>query len=587
MRYVSMMVWFVGVVLAAALAASAADDVKKLADEVSSTDKAVCLQAIDQLGTLGEDAAPAVPALVKALANPEAEIRWHAARGLGSIGAPAKSAVPALVEKLDDEVPEVRSYAAYALGKIGDGSEAIVDRLIPLAFDASPLVRRAAMRAVHELNPPQEKTMPMVLKILEESDPSIVMPALHSLAEQGEEAVPRLIRALEHDRACYWACLVLAEIGPKAKDAVPHLKPVLQHKDPEVRMQALVALGEIGPASQPLIPDMVAALKNDEIGGVRYAAAFALGRVGTTPEANAALEEAIKGKDAFLRMVGAWAIARNNPNDRAAVQRAMDLILEAFKSEDVHLRRAAARVAVDLNVPFEKIAPLLVEALRDKDPSVVGNAINALAELGPKALKNVSGALGNKELRHFAIRLIQRMGPKAESAVPALVSELQKPAESDEDVMFQREIQFALAAIGPEAAEAIPALVGSLSSDKDPIRGSAAFALGRIGPAARAAVPALRKNMTDPNPIVRLASLRALLQIQPREPRLAAVATPLLLKALDSEHELVRAEAAAALGELGGSGKPAIPRLKTLLEDDSPLVRERAADALKRLGDQQ
>ncbi len=84
---------------------------------------------------------------------------------------------------------------------------------------------------------------------------------------------------------------------------------------------------------------------------------------------------------------------------------------------------------------------------------------------------------------------------------------------------------------------------------------------------------------------MRLTSIRALLQIQPNEPRLALVAGPMLLEALNSEYELVRAEAAAALGERSDFGKRAIPQLKKLLDDQSPLVRERAAEALKRLGE--
>ena len=407
---------------------------------------------------------------------------------------------------------------------------------------------------MQRLNPPQEKVTPLVLKILEQGDAAIIAPALETLAEQGEAALPRLCQALQHDQACYWACLALAELGPKAAAAVPHLKPVLRHQDPEVRMQALAALGEIGPAAQPLVPEVIAALQNDEAGGVRYAAAFALGRIGATPEATAALQQALKQDDAFLRMVSAWAIARNNPGDRAAVERAVGLILEAFKSDDVHLRRAAARIAVDFDAPVEKVAPLLVAALRDRDAEVVGNAIEALSQLGPKALKHIDEVLGNRELRPYAVQLIQRMGTKAESAVPALVRLLGEPAEAEEDVMFKREVQFALAAIGPAAAErrAGPRRLALVRAGFPPCQ--CRLALGKIGPAARAAVPACGKPRR-PDPIVRLASIRALLQIQPSEPRLAAVAAPMLLEALGSEYELVRAEAVTALGERSDFGK--------------------------------
>ncbi len=489
MRYALIASLVVGWAAAAAAADAASEDVGKLVAELGSLDQGVCLKAIDRLEALGEKAAPAVPALVKALSRPEDMIRQRAVRGLGSIGPAATAAVGALVEKLRDENPEVRGYAAYALGRIGDGSDAVVEGLSQLAFDRAALVRRAALRALQRLNPPSEKVMPLVLKILEQGDASIIAPALQTLAEQGEAALPRLCQALQHDQACYWACLALAELGPKAGAAVPHLKSVLQHKDPEVRMQALAALGEIGSAAQPLVPDIIAALKNDEAGGVRYAAAFALGRIGTTPEATAALQQTLKQDDAFLQMVSAWAIARNNPNDQAAVERAVDLILKAFKSDDVYLRRGAARIAVDFDAPVEKVAPLLVDALRDRDADVVGNAIEALSQLGPKALKQVDAVLDNRELRPYAVRLIQRMGDKAESAVPALVRLLGEPADSEEGVAFQREVQFALGAIGPGAAEAVPALNRSLSSEQDPLRASAALRWARLGPRPRLRSP--------------------------------------------------------------------------------------------------
>ena len=137
--------------------------------------------------------------------------------------------------------------------------------------------------------------------------------------------------------------------------------------------------------------------------------------------------------------------------------------------------------------------------------------------------------------------------------------------------------------MGPGAAEAVPTLLKSLSSEHEEIAASAAFALGKIGPAARPAVPALRNNLRSDNFLVKLSSLRALLQIQPNETKLAAVAAPLLIQALANEREMIRAEAASALGELGGAGKPAVPQLKKLLTDSSELVRKAAAEALKKI----
>lgn len=587
MRYI--VITTLAACLAWATAANAiADDLEKLTKDIGSSDKEVCLCAIDDLGKRGADAKSAVPELVKALCCEDGEICWHAARTLGSIGPDAKAAVPALVKALDHDDPNVRAYAAYALGKVGSDSDDVVDALINKAFDKSLPVRKACLGALRTINPPVEKTLPVVLKILDEADPAIVLPALNTVAEEGKKAVPRLCEVLKHEKGCYWACLVLAEIGPDAKDAVPLVKDLLKREDPDVRLQALVTLGEIGPASKTAVPDIVKALETDEFEGVRYAAAFALGKIGLDAGATKALTKAAESDDPFMEMISVWALALNNPGDKAMIERAVKLIVGAFKSDDVHLRRLAAKAAVDFDVPREDVVPALIDALRDKDPRVVGNAIEALAELGPKALQHVGESLKNEELRPFAVRLIQRMGPQAESAVPALIAALGQESKTEDDWLFRREVQFALAAIGPQARGAVPALIASLGSKREEIRASACFALGRIGPGAVAAVSNLRNMDQDESHMVRLAALFALVKIQRERPALARRVVPELLKALGSDDERYRAGAALALGELSGQlgelGKRAVPRLKQLLKDESPLVREVAAGALEKLG---
>ena len=65
---------------------------------------------------------------------------------------------------------------------------------------------------------------------------------------------PSLIQALKDD----WG-EVLAGIGPAA---IPALTKALQEKNPEIRVQAAEALGLIGPAAKPAIPDLHRALKD-------------------------------------------------------------------------------------------------------------------------------------------------------------------------------------------------------------------------------------------------------------------------------------------------------------------------------------
>lgn len=582
----------------------AADDttpISKLIEQVVGSDTNAAIKAIDELGRRSDEAEPAVGALITALKSKDLEVRWHAIRTLGAIGKDAAAAVPSLEQGLTDKEPFVRAYSAYALGRIGEASDAAIQQLAKNAFDSEALVRRASLRAMRQLDPPETLVLQVVERILKEGDINVIMSAMHTLAEEGKDAVPRIRKALQEylardpatlekdaGKLPYFASMVLASIGPDAAAAVPELTEIVKRatKDPDVRLQALLALGEIGEKSKPAIPVILDALKNDKFEHVRYAAAYALGVLKADGEAQQVFRAALEGDDEMMQTISAWALARSNPDDKELVNRAVRLIIEAFKSDDVNVRRAAARAAAEFDIPPEIAGPALVDALKDEDETVVANAISALAAMGPKVLDRIDDALADKKLRHYALLLIAEMGAKASSAVPALAAVVKQGADPDDEeaVEFLREVQLALGQIGPAAAPAVRDLVGSLSIDDVEVKASACYALGKIGPAAVRAVPALQKAAKSDLPLVRLAALRALLEIKPGQRELMIIALPHLVKALDHENEYVRAEAATAIGEMGPFAKSrASGALEMKLKDESKIVREAAAEALKRL----
>ena len=573
------------VLAAEAPAKTAAIEKAPVPAEAGGSDEQATLKTIDEIGKRGESAQAEVPLLLKLLSDKRENLRWHAARALGAIGPAASDAVPTLIQALSDEVPNVRAYAAFALGRIGKAAEPAVEKLIEAVFDKDAMVRRTSARALRDIGPVPEKAFPILEKALEEADPALIQLALATMSERGQEAVPRLQQFLKRKKLAYWACLVLANIGPEAAAAVPDLVAVLQAEEAEVRLHALLALGNIGAASKPAVPAIVGLLEKDPFEGVRYAAVYALVQVGEHSDAiNAALADAAKHKDPLLNLLGLWGLAKLNPKDEELAKAATEAIVENLVSPDQQLRQAAARALHEFHGPPEIVRPALIAALKDADPEVVSHALDALASLGPKALTNLDQALQDKQLRHYATRLIFRLGEQAVSAVPALVQALQQPTENEDDIVFRREVQFTLAAIGPAAKEAIPELIKSLDSKDEEVFGTACYALGKIGPAAKDAVSVLRKTLNDRQDADRAAIVWALLKILPDSPNLRKFAAPLLVLGLNSDRDVVRAECAASLGDLGVHAKPAITRLEKLLEDDSPLVRDAATGALKKLG---
>ena len=155
--------------------------------------------------------------------------------------------------------------------------------------------------------------------------------------------------------------------------------------------------------------------------------------------------------DAFLKLIATWAVAKVNPDDKQANENAVALLIESLKSSDKRVRAAAARGLNELNAPREMVANAMADLMADKDPTVQANVAEALASLGDAALPKVIKALQNDELQGLAVAIINRLGPKAKDAVPALIDELKDPNPE-----YRREVEFSLATIGPDAKAAVP-----------------------------------------------------------------------------------------------------------------------------------
>src|SRR5262249_51796825 len=97
---------------------------------------------------------------------------------------------------------------------------------------------------------------------------------------------------------------VLAAAGCRNAKRVEHSVPSLvktlrEDKDPNMRYWAAESLGHYGAEAQPAVPDLIAALK-DEDKMVRMGAAYALGEI-KSPDAIPALQEATKDPEKEVR----------------------------------------------------------------------------------------------------------------------------------------------------------------------------------------------------------------------------------------------------------------------------------------------
>lgn len=563
----------------------------------AATDPNARVLVIDDLAKLGQRAKGALTDLVACTADADGRTRWHAVRAIGLIGEDAVSAMPTLIGLLKDSDPIVATQSAAAIGLIreDDGREEIpepdaglygsaIEPLIASTMHADPRVRRASLRTLRRLSGSPQQLAPLLSKQLADADPSVVMPALHSLADMGDDAVPFLLETLKQPKSRYWAAVALTEIGPEAAPAVGSLAQLAAEGETEERMQALLALAAIGEQAASASPAMLQALNSDD-GALRFAAAFALGRV-RAKDADESLARAAQDNDPFLAEVASWARARIHPDDKPLVDEAVQRLRKGLRSDRSNERSAAVSglsdLADTLDEPVQReLAGDFAGLLADEDPDVGMSGGGALIRLGAVAVDTLRERLKDPALRGRTLDVLAAMGPVAKPAVDDMIAAL-----DDADPVIRGDAAMALASIGPAAAAAVPTLVNMLGEGDAAALGAppAAYALGRIGPAAKPAMEKLRALATSKNEMLATVAIWATLKIAPEDTSLREMAIPRLKNALRAEREMVRLEAAVALGEIGPAAASTIPMLELVAEEDpSRPVRAAAADALAKV----
>ena len=517
--------------------------------------------------------------LAEMLSSPDVGERWRAARRLGQLGASAAPAVPALVRTLRDENAGVRHNAVIALGSIGVADEEILAALAKAIADPERRVRLSAFSSLRRLTTDPAELVPIVSQLLQHQDQIIASRAVETVIQRGEKAVPVLIEALQNERAAYWAALAVEEIGAPAAETVPALTQLLQSTDDNtLKVQILLALASIGdaarPAEQPILTILSnqAGPSNPSATFLNTAAAYAAGTL-RLRSAVEPLQTASRSKDEMLSMMAAWALARIEPDSREQTSLAVQRLVQGLASEDPAVRHSAAEGIQTLNLSAEIVGPKLIELLRETDPVISYNVVEAIASLGPAVAADVAGALDNPELRTLAARVIGQLGKDAAAVVPQVVDALDS-AEGE----FRKTLQMAIAEIGPDAATATPQLIQSLDSDLESVRTTAMLALGKIGPAADQSIGALRLTMqSSQDAFERIGAAWALVRVAPDDGQIIEAALPVLISGLQFPDAMVQSEAADTLGRLGESAEAAVEPLAQLANDETASISARQA----------
>jgi HEAT repeat protein len=199
------------------------------------------------------------------------------------------------------------------------------------------------------------------------------------------------VRALKqpNDEVRLQAIEALGGLGPDAAEVVPELAKILtDDPDDNTRHQAVMALAKIAPASAAAVPALARALDKDEVLVVRMDAAIALSRLGT--QARPAVPILIRAMQRrgnrtnltsftfTIQEMAAIALGRvtaGTPDGVAALLEALQSARTASK------RRLVANALGDVGAPSKEAEPSLRALLTDDSPEVRKAAKEALQKI--------------------------------------------------------------------------------------------------------------------------------------------------------------------------------------------------------------
>jgi serine/threonine-protein kinase len=212
--------------------------------------------------------------LVEVLKDESDFARRAAVEVLNEIG--DQNSIKDLLSALGDDDWWVRARATDALARIG--GPRVIDAVLGLIGDKDESVRRAAVEILNTTK--DERAVKHLIAATRDEDWWVRERAADALGEIGDErAVPALVEMLGSEaRSIPAAARALGKLA--GSDAVPHLKRLLDHKDKEVRIEAMKALAEAAdPAAADDLITRIAKESSSRDPSVSEAAAAAVQRL--------------------------------------------------------------------------------------------------------------------------------------------------------------------------------------------------------------------------------------------------------------------------------------------------------------------
>lgn len=597
--------------------------VKMLGDK----DGTLRVNAIYAASAVGDEA---IPALLGALSSKNNNQRMNAIYALGNMGERAKSALPSIEKYAKDRDPGVRKAVAWAKGKMGGAkppagqpektepgtpsSPKPSNDLVARLFGRNYGKQKAAERELRSAD--SRLTLPPIIQYIcglpKRAQTKQISYIAQKIAVMGAQAVPGLVKTLESENKAE-RDLALRFLSSRKLQvhAAPALMKLLKSDKFGTRVTALEALGRMGAAAKPAIPEMVNCL-SDKDWRVTQAAVKALGKLDS--HALEAMKTILASNDNKRRALALEVLMRMRGAGTLTGEYAARLI----NHEDLALRRAAAKALCWTRPTLKKeqiasfnenAALVLGTQLRSRTNNVASYAANLLGDMGPKgkgAVTALSTLVKNTKkdsgVRASAANALADIGVAVEDCVPALgeamlhkdfrlalcagraliaFKEKSYPALPNilkamrgKDGDTRTKAHQAAGAIGIKAA---PSLVKGLGDEDEKYRFNCAYALGIVG---KEAIPLVAPECSSKDWKRRETAVCALGEMG----KAASGQVKTMIVCLRDSTWQVRKSAAYACGKVGPAASPAISTLRTCLDDKQRDVRQAAAVGLGKIG---
>jgi HEAT repeat protein len=227
----------------------------------------------------------------------------------------------------------------------------------------------------------------------------------------------------------------------------------------------------------------------------------------------------------------------------------------------------------------------LLDQLEFGDPTAATVAMTRLQEAAPVSPAAISRLIriaekGGRTSRAMAVSVLAASGPAAGSAVPVLTQML----GPEEDVWLRALALSTLGDVGPAGGASLPQIEACLDDGDPGVRESASYAISALSRSTAVPLPVVERCLASSDPAVRRNGLTAVPEGRGNTEALGPLASQVARLLADPDAD-IRANACAALDDLGLAALPHVDDIRALANDADPTVRANAAAAIANLRD--